>query len=70
MTSTTKVHKVTVEKINRGKNLGGFGYGVFVYATRNGQELRTCIETSGILEDMNARATSHAKKWKALAEIL
>lgn len=58
----TKVHKVAVEPIARSKDMGGAGFGVFVYADRNGRSIKTCAETSGDKAAMIKRATAHAKR--------
>lgn len=62
----TTVQKVTVEKVTlpayMAKNGNRDGFGVFVYAIRNGQKIKTCVECVADKAAMIKLATARAKK--------
>lgn len=64
----TIVDRVTVEAIARPADMGGAGFGVFVYAQRNGRQIKTCCETSNSKDAMVKRAKAHATKLNCRAE--
>lgn len=62
--------KVTVEKVIRPEyEGGGVAYQVFIYAIRNGNQIRNGVARSGIYSDMVKMATADAKRLKFPLEI-